>query len=615
MTEPSSSSRLSNLWDDAKAAEMTEAERLVYRSNLLGSDMRVTNFGGGNTSSKIEQRDPLSGEDVEVLWVKGSGGDVGTIKLDGFSTLYMEKLQALKGIYRGLEFEDEMVGYLPHCTFNLNPRAASIDTPLHAYVPRKFVDHMHPDAIIAIAASSDSKALTQEIFGDDIGWLPWKRPGFELGLWLGKYCEENPDAKGLILESHGLFTWGDTPKECYETTIETINTAIEWLEAKSADVTAFGGPVVEALDANGRREVATALMANIRGMISADSHKVGHFDDSPEVLEFVCSKDLGPLAALGTSCPDHFLRTKIRPLIVDFDPAKKDVEAAVAGLAGSVAEYRDGYAAYYEACKRDDSPAMRDPNAVIYLIPGVGLISFAKDKATARVSGEFYVNAINVMRGASAVSTYQGLPQQEAFDIEYWLLEEAKLQRMPKAKSLAGQVAFVTGGAGGIGRATAARLLREGACVMLADIDEGALASAQDELAGAFGRDVVRSVKMDVTEEAQVLAGLDAVSLEFGGLDILVSNAGMASSAPVEETSLAMWNRNMEVLSTGYFLVSREAFKVFRTQGIGGSIVFVASKNGLAASPNATAYCTAKAAEIHLARCLALEGAEGADTG
>lgn len=609
MTEPSSSSRLSNLWDDAKAAEMTEAERLVYRSNLLGSDMRVTNFGGGNTSSKIEQRDPLSGKDVEVLWVKGSGGDVGTIKLDGFSTLYMEKLQALKGIYRGLEFEDEMVGYLPHCTFNLNPRAASIDTPLHAYVPRKFVDHMHPDAIIAIAASSDSKALTQEIFGDDIGWLPWKRPGFELGLWLGKYCEENPDAKGLILESHGLFTWGDTPKECYETTIETINTAIEWLEAKSADVTAFGGPVVEALDANGRREVATALMANIRGMISADSHKVGHFDDSPEVLEFVCSKDLGPLAALGTSCPDHFLRTKIRPLIVDFDPAKKDVEAAVAGLAGSVAEYRDGYAAYYEACKRDDSPAMRDPNAVIYLIPGVGLISFAKDKATARVSGEFYVNAINVMRGASAVSTYQGLPQQEAFDIEYWLLEEAKLQRMPKAKSLAGQVAFVTGGAGGIGRATAARLLREGACVMLADIDEGALTSAQDELAGAFGRDVVRSVKMDVTEEAQVLAGLDAVSLEFGGLDILVSNAGMASSAPVEETSLAMWNRNMEVLSTGYFLVSREAFKVFRTQGIGGSIVFVASKNGLAASPNATAYCTAKAAEIHLARCLALEGA------
>ena len=609
MTERSNSSRLTNLWDVAKAAKMSEEERLVYRSNLLGSDMRVTNFGGGNTSSKILQTDPLNGDEVEVLWVKGSGGDVGTIKLDGFSTLYMEKLQALKGVYGGLEFEDEMVGYLPHCTFNLNPRAASIDTPLHAYVPRKFVDHMHPDAIIAIAASSDSKALTREIFGDVIGWLPWKRPGFELGLWLETYCHENPSAKGLILESHGLFTWGDTPEECYSTTIDTINTAIEWLEAKSSTSTAFGGPVVEALDEDGRREIATALMSNIRGMISCDTHKVGHFDDSEAVLQFVCSKDLGPLAALGTSCPDHFLRTKIRPLIVNFDPTKSDVAAVVGGLADSVEQYRKGYAAYYEACKHDDTPAIRDPNAVIYLIPGVGMISFANNKPTARISAEFYVNAINVMRGASAVSTYQGLPQQEAFDIEYWLLEEAKLQRMPKAKSLAGQVAFVTGAAGGIGRATAARLLGQGACVMLADIDDAALAKAQEELAGAFGSDVVRSLKMDVTDEAQVLAGLDRVTLEFGGLDILISNAGMASSAPVEETSLEMWNRNMDVLSTGYFLVSREAFKVFRTQGIGGSIVFVASKNGLAASPNATAYCTAKASEIHLARCLALEGA------
>ena len=609
MTDRSNSSRLPNLWDVAKATNMSEEERLVYRSNLLGSDMRVTNFGGGNTSSKIVQSDPLSGDEVEVLWVKGSGGDVGTIKLGGFSTLYMEKLQALKGIYRGLEFEDEMVGYLPHCTFNLNPRAASIDTPLHAYVPRKFVDHMHPDAIIAIAASSDSKVLTQEIFGDDIGWLPWKRPGFELGLWLETYCQENPDAKGLILESHGLFTWGDTPEECYATTIDTINTAIEWLEEKSSTSTAFGGPVVEALDEDGRRAIATALMSNIRGMISHDTHKVGHFDDSEAVLQFVCSKDLELLAALGTSCPDHFLRTKIRPLIVDFDPTKSDVVAVVAGLADSVEQYRKGYAAYYEACKHDDSPAMRDPNAVIYLIPGVGMISFANNKSTARVSAEFYINAINVMRGASAVSTYQGLPQQEAFDIEYWLLEEAKLQRMPKAKSLAGQVAFVTGAAGGIGLATAARLLSEGACVMLADIDDAALVKAQDELASAFGSDVVRPLKMDVTDEAQVLAGLDRVTLEFGGLDILVSNAGMASSAPIEETSLKMWNRNMNVLSTGYFLVSREAFKVFRTQGIGGSIVFVASKNGLAASPNAAAYCTAKASEIHLARCLALEGA------
>lgn len=609
MADSVASTRLDNLWDDAKAASMNEAERLVYRSNLLGSDMRVTNYGGGNTSSKIMEKDPLTGNEVEVLWVKGSGGDVGTIKRDGFSTLYMDKLRALKDIYRGVEYEDEMVGYLPHCTFNLNPRAASIDTPLHAYVPRKFVDHMHPDAIIAIAASADSKALTKEIFGDEIGWLPWKRPGFELGLWLEKFCVENPDAKGVILESHGLFTWGDTPKACYETTIATINKAIVWLEQKTAGKPAFGGEKVKSLDATQRQAIASKLMPAIRGMISADSHKVGHFNDSAAVLDFVNSNALADLAPLGTSCPDHFLRTKIAPLVIDFDPEKPDVDAVLEGLEGAIAQYRDGYAAYYERCKRDNSPAMRDPNAVVYLIPGVGMITFAKDKATARVSAEFYINAINVMRGASAVSTYRGLDEQEAFDIEYWLLEEAKLQRMPKPKSLAGRVALVTGGAGGIGKATAVRLLREGACVVLADIDEKALASASEELSGAFGKDSVRSVMVDVTDEQAVIDGFANAAREFGGLDILVSNAGLASSAPIGETTLALWNKNMDILATGYFLVSRAAFDVFHTQKIGGNIVFVASKNGLAASPNASAYCTAKAAEIHLARCLALEGA------
>ncbi|GLQ56929.1 bifunctional rhamnulose-1-phosphate aldolase/short-chain dehydrogenase [Devosia nitrariae] len=602
--------RLANLWDDAKAAAMSEPERLVYRSNLLGSDKRVTNYGGGNTSSKIMEKDPLTGEEVEVLWVKGSGGDVGTIRLDGFATLYMEKLRALKGLYRGLEFEDEMVGYLPHATFNLNPRASSIDTPLHAYVPRPFVDHMHPDAIIAIAASKDSKALTQEIFGDEIGWLPWKRPGFELGLWLEKFCLENPNAKGVVLESHGLFTWGDSPKECYETTIDIINRATAWFEEKTAGKAIFGGKAVDSLPADERRAIAARLMPKIRGLISEDSHKLGHFDDSPAVLEFVNSKDLRPLAALGTSCPDHFLRTKIRPLVIDFDPAKPDVDAVVDKLADDVAAYRADYAAYYERCKRDNSPAIRDPNAVVYLMPGVGMFTFAKNKATARISGEFYVNAINVMRGASTVSEYRGLPEQEAFDIEYWLLEEAKLQRLPKPKSLAGQVALVTGGAGGIGKATAARLLREGACVVLADIDQAALAGAHEELSKVFGADFVRPVNINVTSEDQVLAGFTNTAVEFGGLDILVSNAGLASSAPIEETTLALWNRNMDILSTGYFLVSREAFKLFRAQKIGGNVVFVASKNGLAASPNAAAYCTAKAAEIHLARCLALEGAE-----
>lgn len=608
MLDKQQGSRLANLWDDAKAAAMSEPERLLYRSNLLGSDKRITNYGGGNTSAKVMEKDPLGGGTVEVLWVKGSGGDVGTIKMDGFSTLYMEKLEALKGLYRGLEHEDEMVGYLPHCTFNLNPRAASIDTPLHAYVPKKHVDHMHPDAIIAIAASKNSRELTQKIFGDDIGWLPWKRPGFELGLWLSKFCSENPNARGLILESHGLFTWGDTAKEAYETTVEIINKAIAWFETENT-APAFGGAVKPVLPAAERRAVAQKLMPVIRGMISADERKLGHFDDSQAVLDFVTSKNLAPLAALGTSCPDHFLRTKICPLVIDFDPANPDIDKTLAGLEAAIAEYRAGYAAYYARCKRDNSPAMRDPNAVVYLIPGVGMITFAKDKATARISGEFYVNAINVMRGASGVSTYVGLPEQEAFDIEYWLLEEAKLQRMPKPKMLAGKIALVTGGAGGIGKATAHRLMQEGACVVLADIDEGALASALTELGGRYGKDFVRAVTMNVTDEAAVAKSFADTLLEFGGLDILVSNAGLASSAAIEDTTLALWNKNMDILATGYFLVSREAFRIFRNQKAGGNVVFVASKNGLAASPGAAAYCTAKAAEIHLARCLALEGA------
>ena len=602
--------RLQNLWDDTRAAGLSEPEQLLYRSNLLGSDKRVTNFGGGNTSAKVMQTDPLTGQMVEVLWVKGSGGDIGSMKLDGFSTLYMDKLRALKGLYRGVEHEDEMVDYLPHCTFNLNPRAASIDTPLHAYVPRRHVDHVHSDAIIAIAASANSKALTAEIFGDDIGWLPWKRPGYELGLWLERLATENPGMRGCVLESHGLFTWGDDAKSCYLTTLEIINKAAAWLEARMAGIPAFGGAALPTLPPEERQAIAARLMPAIRGLISQDRHKVGHFDDSPAVLEFVGSAMLGSLAPLGTSCPDHFLRTKIRPLVVAFDPAKPDLATTLNGLPTAIANYRADYAAYYDRCKHPNSPALRDPNAVVYLIPGVGMITFAQDKATARISGEFYVNAINVMRGASAISTYCGLPEQEAFDIEYWLLEEAKLQRMPKPKSLAGRVALVTGGAGGIGSATAERLLREGACVMLADIDGTAAEEAAAAMARHFGPDVIRAIAMDVTREDQVIAACTATALAFGGLDILVSNAGIASSAPIEETTLALWNRNMDILSTGYFLVSREAFRMMRGQGIGGSVIFVASKNGLAASPNAAAYCTAKAAEIHLARCLALEGAE-----
>ncbi|SFJ48505.1 rhamnulose-1-phosphate aldolase/alcohol dehydrogenase [Phyllobacterium sp. CL33Tsu] len=601
---------LENRWDDAKAAGLDEPGKLLYRSNLLGADKRITNYGGGNTSAKVSETDPLTGATVEVLWVKGSGGDVGTIKLDGFATLYMDKLESLKSIYRGVEDEDRMVGFLPHCTFNLNSRAASIDTPLHGFVPFKHVDHMHPDAIIAIAASKNSRELTQEVFGDEIGWLPWRRPGFQLGLDLGAYVAAHPNSKGVVLESHGLFTWAKDAKECYELTLDIINKAIVWLDAKSGGREAFGGEAVASLDKPIRRAIAARLMPEIRGKIGVSERKLGHFDDQPAVLEFVNSHDLRPLAALGTSCPDHFLRTKIRPLVLQFDPANPDADAVVASLDQALEDYRTDYARYYNACKHANSPAMRDPNPVIFLIPGVGMLSFAKDKATARIAGEFYVNAINVMRGASSVSEYQGLSEQEAFDIEYWLLEEAKLQRMPKPKSLAGRVAFVTGGAGGIGRATAERLLGEGACVMLADIDQEALKLAHDDFAKRYSSDAVRSVPLNVTDEAGVIASYAEAAVEFGGVDILVSNAGIASSAPIETTELSMWNRNIDILATGYFLVSREAFRLFRRQKLGGNVVFVASKNGLAASPNASAYCAAKAAEIHLARCLALEGAE-----
>lgn len=599
---------LDNRWDDQKAATLDEPGKLLYRSNLLGADKRITNYGGGNTSAKVTQTDPLTGKPVEVLWVKGSGGDVGTIKLDGFATLYMEKLESLKSIYTGVADEDRMVGFLPHCTFNLNSRAASIDTPLHGFVPFRHVDHMHPDAIIAIAASKNSRALTKEVFGDEIGWLPWRRPGFQLGLDLGAYAAAHPSSKGVVLESHGLFTWADDAKECYELTLDIINRAIVWFDAKTAGKPAFGGEITASLDASARRAIAARLMPEIRGKIGVAERKLGHFDDQPAVLEFVNARNLRPLAALGTSCPDHFLRTKIRPLVLDVDPANP--EAAVEALDAALEAYRTDYARYYTACKHANSPAMRDPNPVIFLIPGVGMLSFAKDKATARIAGEFYVNAINVMRGASSVSDYQGLPEQEAFDIEYWLLEEAKLQRMPKPKSLAGRVAFVTGGAGGIGRATAERLLGQGACVVLADIDAEALKAAHEDFAVRYSADAVRGVQLNVTDEAAVIASFAEASIEFGGIDILVSNAGIASSAPIEVTELAMWNRNMDILATGYFLVSREAFRLFRRQKIGGNVVFVASKNGLAASPNASAYCAAKAAEIHLARCLALEGAE-----
>lgn len=591
-------------WDDAEAAGKSPAELLLYRSNLLGSDLTVTNFGGGNTSAKLTETDPLTGEAVEVLWVKGSGGDIGSMKLDGFATLYQSKLLGLETHYAGPDDDDKMVGYLPHCTFNLNGRAASIDTPLHSLLPFAHVDHVHPDAIIALAASAGGEAATREIWGGKIGWLPWKRPGYTLGVQLRDFVKANPGVEGVMLAGHGIICWADSAKACYEHTIALIADAARYLNEKLAAKPAFGGAV--ASTAPDRAAIAADLMPRLRGLMTGARRKLGHYSDDAEALEFVNSADFERLAGVGTSCPDHFLRTKIAPLTLD--PARLQDDAY---LAEELDAYRQMYAAYYERCKRANSPAMRDPNPVVVLVPGVGRITFATDKTTARLAGEFYGNAINVMRGAEAIGGYIGLDEQEAFDIEYWLLEEAKLQRMPAPKPMVGKIALVTGGAGGIGAASAVRLLREGACVMLADRDASAAEEVRAGFARQFGKDVVRAVVCDVTDEAQVQAAFDECAREFGGLDVLVANAGIASSAPLEETTIALWNKNYDVLAQGYFLTARGAWpllKRMKAQG-GTSVVFIGSKNGVAAATNASAYASAKAAANHLARCLALEGA------
>jgi rhamnulose-1-phosphate aldolase/alcohol dehydrogenase len=593
-----------NRWDEAAAAGKPPAELLLYRSNLLGRDLTVTNFGGGNTSAKLVEADPLTGEPVEVLWVKGSGGDLGSMQRDGFATLYQDKLLGLEQHYGGPDDDDKMVGFLPHCTFNLNARAASIDTPLHALLPFAHVDHVHPDAIIALAASSGGEAATREIWDSRIGWLPWRRPGYTLGVQLRDFVRAHPEAEGVMLAGHGIICWGDTAKGCYDHTIGLIADAAAYLNTRLAGKSAFGGALAaRSLD---RAAIAAGLMPRLRGLMTGKRRKVGHWSDDAETLEFVGSADFDRLAAVGTSCPDHFLRTKIAPLTLDPQRLGDD-----AYLGERLAGYHQRYAAYYERCKRPGSPAMRDTNPVVVLVPGVGRFTFAADKTTARLAGEFYGNAINVMRGAEAIGSYVGLDEQEAFDIEYWLLEEAKLRRMPAPRPMVGRIALVTGGAGGIGAATAARLLADGACVMLVDRDAAALEGVREGFAERFGGDAIRAAACDVTDEAQVAAAFDACALAFGGLDILVANAGIASSASIEETSVELWRRNYDVLAEGYFLTARAAFPLMRQmkeQG-GGSIVFIGSKNAVAAATNASAYASAKAAANHLARCLALEGA------
>ena len=596
-------------WDDEKARGLSEPELLLYRSRLLGSDRRITNYGGGNTSAKVRMTDPLTRAAVDVLWVKGSGGDLGSIGLDGFATLYLDKLSALPSLYRGREHEDEMAALFAHCTFNLNPRATSIDTPPHAFIPHAHVDHMHADAIIALAAARNGEHLTREVFQGAIGWVPWQRPGFDLGLKVGALARENPRLRGVVLGGHGLFTWAATSRECYETTIEVIRRAEAWLQAKSHGAP-FGIPVAPALPEAERDALLTQNAPALRGRLGSRQRKVMHHVATPEVMEFVSGARAAELAPRGTTCPDHFLRTRVKPLFVPFAPERETAADLLARLPALVEAYRDEYAGYYQRCRRPDSPAMRDPYPVILLVPGLGLLSFQTSKAAARIAAEYYVGAINVMRGAEGVDTYVPLAEQEAFDIEYWALEEAKLQRLGKPAALEGRVALVTGAAGGIGGAIARRLLGEGACVVLSDLDTDALAGALADAEAVYGADRVRAVRTDVTDEASVAQAVLYSALEYGGLDVVVCCAGLASSSPYEDTTLETWRRNLDVLATGYFLVSRDAFRLMQKQGLDGSIVFVGSKNALVASPDAAAYCTAKAAELHLARCLAVEAAE-----
>jgi rhamnulose-1-phosphate aldolase/alcohol dehydrogenase len=603
---------VSYLWDDSIAAKLKgdEVGLLIYRSNLLGADLRLTNYGGGNTSCKAIAKDPLTNKDTEVMWVKGSGGDLGTLKRSGLAALYVDRLRSLKNIYKGIQFEDEMVELFNHCIFDLNSKAPSIDTPLHGFLPFKHIDHLHPDAAIAIAAAKDGKKITQELFSGTIGWVEWQRPGFDLGLKLKQCVDENPGIRGIMLGSHGLFTWGDTAYESYINTLEVIERCAAYLEENYGKKRAvFGGSKIESLDAGNRKKQAAKIAPILRGFCSSQRNMVGHFTDDPRVLEFINSKDLDRLAPLGTSCPDHFLRTKISPLVLDLkkDEDLSDTKALKERLAPAFQNYRALYAEYYNTCKHPNSPAIRDSNPVIILYPGVGMFSFAKDKQTARVAAEFYTNAINVMKGAEAISEYTSLPRQEAFDIEYWLLEEAKLQRMPKPKPLTGKIALITGSAGGIGKAIAKKFIDEGAVVIINDNDADRLASADKEFNTQYGKDVYSKALLDVTNSEQITEAFDVAALSFGGVDIIVNCAGLSISKPIEEHTEKDWDLLYDVLVKGQFLVTQKGLEVLRKQDVGGDVINIVSKNALVSGPNNAGYGSAKAAQLHLSRLNAAE--------
>ena len=603
---------VSYLWDDQAAAALgnDEVDLLIYRSNLLGADLRLTNYGGGNTSCKVISKDPLTGSDTQVMWVKGSGGDLGTMKRNGLAALYTERLNALQKIYKGIHHEDEMVELFNHCIYDLSSKAPSIDTPLHAFLPFKHIDHLHPDAAIAIAAAADGKKITHELFNGEIGWVEWQRPGFDLGLKLQACLKENPSIKGIMLGSHGLFTWGDTSYSCYLNTLAVIEKCAEFIEGKvAAQQAVFGGQKITSLESGKRKLQAASIAPILRGLCSSGQRMIGHFTDDDRVLNFINSKDLDRLAPMGTSCPDHFLRTKISPLLIELAPDQdmSESDKIKSLLAPAFERYRKMYADYYESCKHPDSPAMRDPNPVVLLWPGVGMFTFSKDKQTARVAAEFYLNAINVMRGAEAISTYTALPRQEAFNIEYWLLEEAKLKRMPAPKPLSGRIALVTGSGGGIGKAIALKFAAEGACVVLSDNDASRLQEASEEFTKKFGKDAFTSVLLDVTKAEDSEKAIQSAALAFGGVDLIVNNAGISISKPAEAHEEKDWDLLYDILVKGQFLVSTAAIRLMKKQALGGDIINIVSKNALVSGPNNIGYGSAKAAQLHLSRLLAAE--------
>jgi rhamnulose-1-phosphate aldolase/alcohol dehydrogenase len=618
-------------WDDAKAAALDPVGRLVHRSNILGSDQRITNTGGGNTSSKLTGKDPITGRDVEVLWVKGSGGDLRTAGREFFSSLYQEKLLALQNVYharsdKGLksQAEDDMVAMQAHATFNLNPRASSIDTPLHSFLPGKFVDHMHPNAIIAIAASANCQRLTQEIFGGQMAYVPWMRPGFELGLAMQAISKAQPGVKAIMMGQHGFISWADDDKACYTWTLDCIEKASAYIEAKyqakGGDAKAFGGQKYQTLAEEQRRATLAAILPWLRGQVSQQKRFIGTIQDDEKILRFVNSADAPRLAALGTSCPDHFLRTKIKPLYVDWNPQAEDAAALKLKLAAALDQYRVDYTAYYNVCRGANSPAMRDPNPTVVLIPGLGMIAWGKDKSESRVTAEFYNCAVEVMRGAEAIDNYIALPQQEAFDIEYWLLEEAKLQRMPAEKELARQVIVVIGAGSGIGKETAHRLAKEGAQIVCVDLNAAAAEATAKELAAKLGQGIgvagtgisncgpAIGLAANITDRASIRAMIDQVALAYGGFDSICVTAGIF--VPSDTTGHIpddKWALTFNINVTGSYLVADEAFKTWKQQGLRGNLVLTTSANAAVAKKGSLAYDTSKAAANHLVRELAIE--------